>query len=390
MPVETEKENVCINQIIGQKRTEILVEGDVIVNDVKPDVLNIISANGIACVYKKEVMDGKIRIDGSVNTYIIYLADSENGNVRSLNTVLDFTQIIDIDNCKPEMILNENVAVKNIDCRIINERKISIKASLDIEAKLYSNEQTDIITGITNFDDIQTLSNNKCISSLVGEGNTRAYAKDTPAIDSMDDLAEIMNANLKIVGREIKLSYNKVLAKAEVEIWIMYLTEDNRINNVTTKIPIMGFIDIENINDNNICDVDYKLKNLIIKPNNGEAHSIYVEAEIELVCFAYESKEINLIEDLYSISQDVEFNKKSITTIAGKQNISQSCNIKEQISIPELGSNKIYCANTKPIINDMKIMNGKILYSGELNIEILYEVINYLRRTSRLCSKSLP
>ena len=43
----------------------------------------------------------------------------------------------------------------------------------------------------------------------------------------------------------------------------MYLTEDNRINNVSTKIPIMGFIDIENINDNNICDVDYKLKNLI-------------------------------------------------------------------------------------------------------------------------------
>lgn len=38
MPVETEKENVCINQIIGQKRAETLVEGDVIVNDVKPDV----------------------------------------------------------------------------------------------------------------------------------------------------------------------------------------------------------------------------------------------------------------------------------------------------------------------------------------------------------------
>lgn len=68
-------------------------------------------------------MDGKIRIDGSVNTYIIYLADSENGNIRSLNTVLDFTQIIDIDNCRPDMILNESVSVKNIDCRIINERK---------------------------------------------------------------------------------------------------------------------------------------------------------------------------------------------------------------------------------------------------------------------------
>ena len=92
MLLETEKESVCINQLIGQKKDEIEVEGDVIVNDIKPDVLNIISTNGIPCVYKKEVMDGKVRIDGSLNTYIIYLADSESSTVRSLNTVLDFTR----------------------------------------------------------------------------------------------------------------------------------------------------------------------------------------------------------------------------------------------------------------------------------------------------------
>lgn len=92
MLLETEKESVCINQIVGQKRDEITVEGDVIVNDIKPDVLNIISTSGIPCVYKKEVMDGKIRLDGSINTYIIYLADSDESTVRSLNTVLDFTR----------------------------------------------------------------------------------------------------------------------------------------------------------------------------------------------------------------------------------------------------------------------------------------------------------
>lgn len=92
MLLETEKESVCINQIVGRKKDEIVVEGDVIVNDIKPDVLSIVSASGIPCVYKKEVMDGKIRLDGSINTYVIYLADSEEGTVRSLNTVLDFTR----------------------------------------------------------------------------------------------------------------------------------------------------------------------------------------------------------------------------------------------------------------------------------------------------------
>ena len=92
MLLETEKESVCINQLIGQKKEEIVAQGDVIVNDIKPDVLSIISTSGIPCIYKKEVMDGKIKLDGSINTYIIYLADSSEGQNRSLNTVLDFTR----------------------------------------------------------------------------------------------------------------------------------------------------------------------------------------------------------------------------------------------------------------------------------------------------------
>ena len=92
MLLETEKENVCINQLVGQKKDEIIVEGDIIVNDIKPDILKIISTSAIPCIYKKEVMDGKIKIDGSVNTYIMYLADTEENGIRSLNTALDFTR----------------------------------------------------------------------------------------------------------------------------------------------------------------------------------------------------------------------------------------------------------------------------------------------------------
>ena len=132
MLLETEKERVCINQVVGQSIKESEVEGDVIVNDIKPDVLNIISADGIPCIYKKEVMDGKVRIDGSINTYIIYLADNDSNSVRSLNTVLDFTQIIDVDGCMTGMTSKERVNIKNIECRVLNGRKINVKTTLNI------------------------------------------------------------------------------------------------------------------------------------------------------------------------------------------------------------------------------------------------------------------
>ena len=251
------------------------------------------------------------------------------------------------------MTVNEKVNIKKIETKILNGRKINIKATLEVEAKVYSNDNMQIVCGVNNADDIQMLNTQKTVNSLIGEGNTKVYAKDTISIDSTDDLAEIMGVDIKILDKDIKLSYNKVLAKADAEISIMYLTEDNRIKNTSARIPVMGFVDIENIGDNNECDVDYKTKNIIIKPNSGDEHSIYVEIEIEITCFAYEAKNINLIEDLYSISTDLSFTQKKITTMVGKKNIKDICNINEQVSIPEIDNNQLYNVKTNPTIQNV-------------------------------------
>ena len=274
------------------------------------------------------------------------------------------------------MTVNEKVNIKKIETKILNGRKINIKATLEVEAKVYSNDNMQIVCGVNNADDIQMLNTQKTVNSLIGEGNTKVYAKDTISIDSTDDLAEIMGVDIKILDKDIKLSYNKVLAKADAEISIMYLTEDNSIKNTSARIPVMGFVDIENIGDNNECDVDYKTKNIIIKPNNGDEHSIYVEIEIEITCFAYEAKHINLIEDLYSISADLSFTQKKITTMGGKKNIKDICNINEQVSIPEIDNNKLYNVKTNPTIQNITIRNGRIMYEGEINLEFIYEVTN--------------
>ena len=44
---------------------------------------------------------------------------------------------------------------------------------------------------------------------LIGEGTTKVYAKDTISVDVADEIAEIMKANIRIVNKDIKLSYNK-------------------------------------------------------------------------------------------------------------------------------------------------------------------------------------
>lgn len=41
--IDAIKENLCINKIVGNKNFQIVIEGDCIIPDVKPDILSDIS-----------------------------------------------------------------------------------------------------------------------------------------------------------------------------------------------------------------------------------------------------------------------------------------------------------------------------------------------------------
>ena len=373
MSVEATKETLCINQIIGKKVDTAIIEEDFVVPDIKPDILNAINTSGVVCIYKKEVMDGKIRMDGCVNTYIMYLADDGESAVRSLNVNLDFSHIVDFSNLKIGMMVETNVAIKTIECRVINGRKINVRAILEIELNAYSNEDLEFVQQIGDIKDVQLLKENLSINSLLGTGNTKVYAKDTIMIDSVDDLAEIMKVNLDIRNREIKVSYNKILVKADCVVKIMYLTGDNRICTKMASIPVMGFVDIANVTDENICNIKNELKNLVIKPNNVEEHSIFIENEFSITCSAFESKEINIIQDLYSPEEEIKMSQELVTLIQDKNIIRDVCNVQEKIDVSEINSNKIYNIKACPNIVKENQLNNSVSYEGELVLKILYE-----------------
>ena len=99
--MELEKNKISINQIVAQKLDTAICEGDCIVPDIKPDIYNIITSSGTVNIYKKEVMEGRVRIDGAINTYTIYSSEEEGRKeLKSINYVIDYSQVVNIENAK--------------------------------------------------------------------------------------------------------------------------------------------------------------------------------------------------------------------------------------------------------------------------------------------------
>ena len=371
MDINITKEALSVNRVICEKKEMINIQGDMIVPDSKPDILNTVNTSGNVCIYKKEIMEGKIRIDGNILTYIMYLADGENDNIRGLNTGIDFSETINVPEITASMSADINTTIKSIECKVLNGRKISIKVALEVNIKVHSKEDIDIITKM-NDENIQVLNKSMTINSLVGSGTTKAFVKENIAMPNTDNLAEILKAQICLVDKDIKISYNKILAKSDIEVKIIYLTEEGKICTTQTRIPLVGFIEMPNIKEENICETTYMIKNIIIKPNSVEEHSIYIEIEVEISCLTYEERELRIIDDMYCPGEKIEFDRTSLNTIANKQCKKDKCNIREKINVPELSDGNIIDVEINPIINKENRLNGKLMYEGELELNFIF------------------
>lgn len=137
------------------------------------------------------------------------------------------------------MIEEGEVTLNNIECKIINERKINLKANLEFEMNIQANSEVQFVNNV-DLKDLQKLEKTKQVNSVLGMGNTKTTVKETVNIDNADNLAEILKVDAHISNKNIKISYNKILIKADLKLKILYSTEDGRINTVNAKFPIMG------------------------------------------------------------------------------------------------------------------------------------------------------
>lgn len=371
MEINTTKEILNVNKVICEKKEVINIQGDMIVPDSKPDILNTITTNGIPCIYKKEIMEGKIRIDGNIMTYIMYLADGNTDNIRGLNTGLDFSETINIPELEMGMDVELIPTVKFIECRVLNGRKIAIKVTIELSMKIYSKESIEIITNIGD-EDIQILSKTIKVNSLLGNGSTKVFSKENISIPNTDNLAEILSIQIGLVDKDIKISYNKVLAKSEIEVKMAYLTEEGNICKTQTRLPLVGFIDMPNVKEENICETSYMIKNVMIKPNSIEEHSVYIEMEVEISCMVYEEKEIKTIQDMYCPGKKMDFKKMMVNTITNKESKRNTCNIREKVNVSGLENGTIVDVVINPIINKENKLNGKIVYEGEVELNFIF------------------
>lgn len=367
-----EKNTVIINKKTASNIKIVEINGDIIVPDIKPDIVNIINTNGNVYIYKEDIINGRVRLDGNIDAYIVYLAD--NGETRSLQTTLSLAESIEDNNINENSIAKQKIMLQNIEAKVLNERKISIKAMVKIKSEIYEKTEIEIASDFNDVQNVEKLKETLEIKSLVGSNTVKTSIKEEIAVDNNYEVSEILKTSIDITNFENKISFNKVLAKADANIKIVFLSEDGRIGVTTASIPIMSFIDMDKITDKNVCDVEYSIRNMLFKTNSKEMHSITCQIEFEVRCEAFENVTLDVIQDMYGIKNKIEFNKRDVEVeLSGRKNV-ENININERVFVEDVLN--IYDVDCIPKIVNTNKSGNYYNHECELILNVYYEADN--------------
>ena len=339
MELQIQNEKIDIKKNLGNKIKTVNIEKDFILPDNKPDIIKVQNTNANAYIVKIEKMENKIRIEGGMSLRITYLTGE--GKNRVLKTEETFNELVEFNGVNDECFINSRIDVSKVNLNIINERKIHIQVEGQCQIKASRKESIEFIYEINPAHQLQTLNRTMSIDTFIGHGESKINVKERLDVENLQENIEVIKINPEIRNIEKKMSYNKVLVKADCMINCLYITEAGMIYITKKEVPVMGFLDINNVEDSNECNIDFMIKNISAIENQKEVNSgIDVEIEFNVIGDVYQEKEIKLLEDLYGLNSQVEFLKQKVVVDRYKQNIVQKNIVKQKMLVEDI--NQIY------------------------------------------------
>lgn len=367
-----EKQTVKLNRKVLSKEKETEISLDVIVPDIKPDIVAVLNTNANSYIYKEELIRGRIRLDGNIDSYVVYLSD--NGETRSLAVNMDFIESLEDEAIEESMRHKTKVKIKSIETKVLNERKINIVAKLSLCAEFYQSSEVEFLKASPEDEGLQKMERNYSLKKLVGINKSKASLKEDIALDGAETIAEILKTEISISNLENKISYNKVLAKADANIKIIYQTEEMKIGVLKASYPVMSFIDLENVQENHICETEFILRNMLFKISLTEATKVTVQMDFETCVEAYEVQEITIIEDMYKLDKEIEFTKKEIEVALDSQQKNEIVKVNEKAKIEDI--NNIIDISTNVNVVNRTNSGAYVNYELETVLDIMYEADN--------------
>lgn len=313
MELELQREKInCYQMILDttvcQEETQ-----EAIVPDACPDILRLLDTRAQTCLTGKQLRDGAVTITGLVRAYVLYLPDGDSG-VQRVEVTVPFT-------CQAEApglvaqggCVSAAPRVRCAEARLLNPRKILLRADLAIDIQAYQGQCLDVCTGV----DEGTHSD---VCQLVTEARDDLTIAVQEKPFTFSDLIDLPTSDrnpltiLSVLGEpycnESKLIGSKLIFKGNVDLEILAYN-GAELKSIRQAVPFSQIMEISGAGEDCTCQVRVTLSDLTLHTDTDHPDSREITLELLAQAAVFERRQLTVLQDLYSTA--CQMDTKSIT-----------------------------------------------------------------------------
>ncbi len=390
MGVILTKELVRVDQVVGEDKTQAIVEGTIMLPDGKPDIERVISVDATLDTESlvTNILDakiGKVIVEGNIDVNAMYVANVPEGQpqqpVHFVEGQVDFSFFVKIPGVRKDMDVRVRAKIEHIQHSFDPNRPREIKVRIIVMffVKVTRRVEIEIVIDATGPADLQVLKKTLRIEDVIGEARAQNIVKsDVGVPEEKPDIEQIIKVEAEAREITTKIIKNKIIIEGVLEVGILYVAiapegqPRQPVHFMEAEIPFTQFVEIPGAEEGMAKFVRVEVEH--IKGRRKDGRTVTVEAILKVKAKVFETKIMQIVIDVFSPSEELEVEK---TRLKLDQVIGEDENeivIKDTLTVPEEKPDieQIYKTNCKARVTEARIIDSKVIVEGVLTLETLY------------------
>lgn len=355
---------------------QFLIDEDFNVPDNKKDVRKVMLAEGELKIEEIKKSDKYIKIQGRLLFRILYATDEAEEKIAELSGQFPFEETVYAEEERGEWI--PRCSRTDITVTMIHSRKLNIRTMAEMVLIPEETEDIEITEDVEGLPDSCKKKETKRILTLQNTfRDTYRIKEEIRLPKEKDNIASILWTDIKPQRMDTKLVTDGLVVEGELLVFCFYETPDETLNWIEEPVRYEGRIPCPGADETMFHQIYTKFTDETAEARmdeDGEMRTIGMEATLEVRAAVYEEREQEFLKDMYSLTEDIEVEKKQEEY---EQMIMQNhlkSTIHETLSIPELKDNIFQICHTSGTLEIVKTetVEKGIQVEGILHVCFLY------------------
>lgn len=375
MELSVNRDTVRINELVFDGTADNPIESDVLLPDYCPDIARVLNTGACVKIDTKTIETDRLIVSGTFRIKTIYVPDNS-ASIRCFVHESAFSHTFEVQGIKRDDMSKVRAKVDYVNCRPISPRRLQIKASVSISAKIWRCGEEEIISGCDD-DRVEMLSRQMKISSPIGATERPFSVEDELEISyGKPSAASLIRTDATAVVHDYKVIANKIISKGELMLHTLYVadTEDGNFEVADHSIPLSQIIDLDGVNEDSVVNVTYDVTNLKVDIGanaDGENRIMSVKANINAAASARNNGEITVIADAYSPVYEMDIQMKPLSVEYVADIIKTNEAVKLSVDAPGEGLSSVVDCVVKPESAVVTAEGKNLVINGEMDVSAM-------------------